>query len=207
MKGKLIFKTILLTIGVIAILAVSVFGVVSLLAPVTMMEFTDSLGLKSMSGDYAYQEYRRSENISYLARSFIVAAGLEADRAAESRFEELYVHPQFDTFCAEQDEKIEAAEGLEGISYRAYLCGLATRVKYRLASSEEEFTAVLNFAKSETEASFPQSNPLIALTVEAAGNRDKAFCTRLRDVLTDGTYTENSDLQYIIAILEGVINE
>ena len=54
---KIIFKTIFITLGIVLILAISAFGILSFAAPKTMMQFAASLGLDAISGDYAYQEY------------------------------------------------------------------------------------------------------------------------------------------------------
>ena len=65
---KLVLKTALLTLGVLLVLAVAVFGVLSLCAPALVCDFTASLGMETVSADYAYQEYQRSGSLSYLAR-------------------------------------------------------------------------------------------------------------------------------------------
>ena len=207
MKSKLVLKTILLTLGVIVILALSVFGVASLLAPVTMMQFTDSLGLRAISGDYAYQEYLRSEDISYLSRAFLIAADVRSDETAAERFEELYARKEFPAYCEEQDNKVEKPGEMQGFSYRAYLCGIAAQVRYRLMRSEEEGDAVLAFAAEETGEDFPQGNPFVALTVAAAGEKDAAFCARIKAALEERSYPQNADLENIIAIREEVIHE
>ncbi|MBR7186727.1 MAG: hypothetical protein IKD43_04510 [Clostridia bacterium] len=209
MKKQLFWKTVFLTIGVTVILALSAFGIASLLVPAAMMDFAASIGLKGISGDYAYQEYERSGDIAYLARSFIISADLKRDRTAESRFNALYESEGFEAHCEKVgDIVVEDGEGneLARASYRGYLCGLAARMYYRLAATEEDKIAVIAFASLETEASFPQANPLIALTLEATGAEDKAFCRLILSELQTGGYrTEATDLQNIINILEGII--
>lgn len=207
MKKGHFWKTILLTLGVVVVLAISAFGVVSLLAPVAMMDFTASLGLEGISGDYAYQEYERSGDVAYLARSFIVSADLKNDRTAESRFERLYKHDDFDEYCDKQDEAVIVDEEFGAFSYRGYVCGLAARVRYRLAVTAEDERDVLKFAADETLQTFPQANPLIALTAEAVRANDVAFCTRLLDKMKSGGYVENEDYQAIVNILEGIVAE
>lgn len=207
MKKQRVLSTIFITIGVVIVLAISAFGVASLLAPVAMMNFTASIGLKSISADYAYQEYERSGDVACLARSFVISAGLKHDRTANDRFNILYSLEGFDEFCAEQDETIEKVEGTEGYSYRSYVCGLAACVRYRLAKTDEEKLAVLTFASEQTETSFPQGNPLIQLTAEAAGASDSAFCTLVLEEMQSGKYdTESKDYENIIKILESVTN-
>ena len=202
---KIVWKTIVLTLCVVFILSVSAFGIASLVAPEAMMDFTASIGLDGISGDYAYQEYERSGDVACLARSFIVSADRKKDRTAEDRFNELYENENFSAFCEEQDSIISKREGFEGYSYRGYVCGLAARVRYRLskASGGEE---VIAFALSETDKTFPQGNPMIALTVEAATAKDVAFCTLLSESLQSAGFEECNDLSNMIGILEGVIH-
>ena len=48
---KIIFKTIFITLGIVLILAISAFGILSFAAPKAMMNFSASLGLDAISGD------------------------------------------------------------------------------------------------------------------------------------------------------------
>ncbi len=180
---KIILKTALITFGVTLILAISAFGITSFCAPAVMMDLTDSLGLESISGDYAYQEYQHSKDISYLARSFEIAAECGNDSVAKSRFDQLYEHEEFGAYCEAQDE-IEMQDGVPVIAYRAYVCGNGACVMYRLARTEEEKADVYAFALSETDASFPRSNPLSVLAVEAAYAKDGAFCAMLLSAIS-----------------------
>ena len=96
---KLILKTIFITCGIALMLLFAVFGIVSLWAPSAMMNFTASLGMETVSGDYAFQEYERSGNISCLARSFLIASRHKDDRNADQRFEILFGLEGFGEFC------------------------------------------------------------------------------------------------------------
>lgn len=211
MKLGLFWKTVIVTIGVIVILAFSVFGIASLLAPAAMMRFTEGLGLKSISGDYAYQEYERSGDLTYLTRSFVISAELGNDRTAESRFSTLYGAEDFSAFCTEQGDvvlKNSAGEELGRTPYRVYLCGLAASVRYRLAGDAEARDALIAFAAQETDHAFSPSNAFVALTAAAASGKDVAFCTLLKSALEGGSFdTENKDYCNIIKILEDVIHE
>lgn len=205
MKKHFVLKTIFATLGVAVILAISAFGIASLFAPAAMMELTASVGLQSISADYAYHEYERSGDIAYLARSFIISADLEHDRTADDRFSTLYGLDSFGDFCTSQDEAIGEVEYVEGYTYRSYVCGLAACVRYRLAKNEEDSANVIGFAASETDGSFPQGNPIIQLAIEAADAKDVRFCTLLLAELESGRYDAASkDYSYIVAMLEEV---
>ncbi len=206
-QRNIVFKTIFITFGVALILAIAVFGIVSLAAPATMMRFTDSLGLTQVSGDYAFQEYERSGSMECLTRSFIISAERKRYSTAEERFQVLYEDEKeaFEAYCAEQDEKL-SPEGEEGDlfaagTYRAYICGLASRVKYHLAKTEEEKAAVITFALNETDKKFPAGNPAIALATEAAKAEDKDFCSALISALEGGEFENTADLTNVIGFL------
>ena len=201
MKSKLALKTVLLTLAVIFILAISAFGIASLFAPKVMMDYTAKHGLKSISADYAFREYERSGDLSCLARSFIVSADVGLNQTADRRFTILYEDEGFADFCKLQDETLTPAEGIS-YSYRGYVCGRAAVVRYRLASTEEDRTALLEFVELETEKRFPQGNPSIQLAAALARSGDSALCLRLLEALRAGDFEENADYLAIVKILE-----
>lgn len=193
---KLILKTAIFTLCAAIVLGVSVFGIVSFCAPSVMMRFTASLGLDNVSGDYAYQEYGQSREISYLARSFEVAARNRDDKVADGRFDELIAHEDFEAYCAEQ-----SVEGVD-ISYRDYIFASGVCVKYRLAHKDEEKAAVCDLAVQETAKPFPAGNPVLRLSMEAAQAKDGTVCTYLYGRLTEAGFEQNKDYLYILTVLE-----
>ena len=202
---KLILKTALITLGATTVALVAIFGLMSLWAPATMMKFTFSLGLDSISGDYAYQEYQRSGELSYLARSFIVSANAKDDKKAEKRFELLYADEEFESFCNEQDA-IQLTEGVK-INYRSYLCAEAVRVKYRL-SAESDWEGICQFAIKETDPSFPIGNPVVALATEAIADKNSKFCEVLIPYVVDAEKDfdkETADYRYILKFLNELL--
>ena len=172
---KIVFKTIFITLGVVLILAISAFGILSFAAPKAMMSFTSSLGLDAISGDYAYQEYRRSGDIEYLARAFEIAAFEGRSDAAAERFEELYENEGFSDYCKAQDG-VELGEDIPENNYRSYACSLGASALYAVAETDDEKLEVYTFALSETSGEFEGNNPLCSLSSAAAGAGDAAFC-------------------------------
>ena len=207
---KTILRTALITLAISLVLIVAVFGFVSFCFPYVMMDFTASLGMKNLSGDYAYQEYERSGDMDCLARSFVIAAEQENDRTAENRFVILYgeegseERSKFDEYCASYEVDSSTAGNVD-VSMRSYILGLASRVKYRLAkTSEEKRQDVISFAIGATERSFPQGNPVVYLAIEAVDKADGAFCELLRTALDGAGFEENSDFTAVVKLLEGV---
>lgn len=201
---KLILKTALITFGAALVLAVSVFGIVSLCAPAAMMRLCESMGLKGLSGDYAYQEYERSGDLDCLARSFLICAEENDNAKASARFDLLYADEGFSAYCS---ETFTPSEEIPAYSYRDYLCSVAARVKYRTAGTDEQKQAALDFAKNETGEAFPGGNALLMLSVEAAQKKDKPFCEKLKAEIEGGNYADNADKTSIVKILEETIHE
>ncbi len=205
---KLVVKTSFITLGVCLILLLSLFGVLSLCVPYEMSKFTANLGLYTLSGDYAYQEYERSGDIKYLARSFEIAAERGGARKAESRFAGLIAHEDFETYCAERDEQMAQLE-TPPYKYKDYVYGRGSRAKYRLAKTEDEKEIVCAFAIEYTEDSFPAGNPVMTLAVEGASKQDGALCAMLLEKLQNGgrNFADNADYTSIVKILEEFKNE
>lgn len=219
---KIVFKTIFITLGVVLILAISAFGILSFAAPKAMMSFTSSLGLDAISGDYAYQEYRRSGDIEYLARAFEIAAFEGRSDAAAERFEELYENEGFSDYCKAQDG-VELGEDIPENNYRSYACSLGASALYAVAETDDEKLEVYTFALSETSGEFEENNPLCSLSSAAAGAGDAAFCKTILDnmqkeqkfnalraqaSLEDDQYTEGYELYLqTIELLEEAANE
>ena len=219
---KIVFKTIFITLGVVLILAISAFGILSFAAPKTMMSFSASLGLDAISADYAYQEYRRSGDLDYLAYAFEVAAQEGRPDAAAERFEEFYENEGFTDYCKAQDET-DLGEDIPKLTYRSYACSLGAEASYSVAETEEEKLEVYTFALSETWGDFQPNNPLCSLVRAASEAGDAAFCKtilaniqkeqkfnalRAQASLEDGEYTEGYEL-YLETIerLEEAANE
>ncbi len=211
---KLILKTALVTVGVILILAVSVFGIMSFCAPATMMRFCESIGLETISGDYAYQEYQNSNKLEYLAHAFELAANKNNYSTAEDRFEELYGKAgseqrlAFAEFCEEQN-KVSLPAGVPERNYRSYLCGRAAVVKYHLALTEDEKDAVCSFAIEETGREMLPESPLMSLAIEAIDDENGEFCTLLLTRVSNETkfILNNTHYQNFINFLEEAVNE
>lgn len=196
---KLILKTALITLGVALVVSISVFGIVSFCAPVAMMKLTASLGMESISGDYAYQEYQQSQDISYLALSFEIAADCQNDSVAQARFDELIVHDGFEAYCTEQDAVTD--QTVSALSYRNYIYGKGVCVKYRLARTQDAKEAVYEYALQETP-SFEAWNPVFFLSLEAVEAKDTAFCQYLLQNLPQAGFEENQNYLSVISILE-----
>lgn len=208
---KLVLKTAIITFVVTAVLAIAAFGVTSFLAPSVMMRFTASLGLESVSGDYAYQEYERSGDLSYLARSFLIAADRDSDKKANERFTVLYGEEgserreAFSAYCAEYTvDDSSLPESARGLEYRMYLCGRAAVVRYRLADGAEAEGAVCDFAVSETDKAFSAGNPVVALALSAASAEDGEFCALLLERIDAAGFDHSGVYNDIVTILEDV---
>lgn len=211
---KLILKTAIITVGVVLILAVSVFGIVSFCAPASMMRFCESIGLENISGDYAYQEYQNSRRLDYLAHAFEIAEKNGRYSVAEERFEELYGEEdsprrtEFAAFCEQQNNAV-LPDGVPAYDYRSYLCGRAATVKYHLALTDDEKDAVCAFAIAETGAEANEVCPLMSLTLAAVNDGNADFCNLfLGKIKAEQRFNaENIHYQRLVKFLEEAVNE
>lgn len=214
---KLIVKTVLITLGIMLILAVAVFGIASFVAPSAMMRFFDSLGLETISGDYAYQQYQISDNLDYLARAFEIAAANNNDSVAAQRFDEFYGEEEseqreaFYTYCENQSNR-ELPGGAPDYDYRSFVCGQAAIAKYRLSassSSNEGKEEICAFALFETGEEFVEESPIVALSLDAIEKGDGEFCALLlRKIREEKRFNAENEIYInIVKGLEEVANE
>lgn len=203
---KLILKTAIITFGVTLILAISVFGIVSFCAPSVMMDLAASLGLESISGDYAYEEYLRSGDLEYLARSFVVSAENGDDADARARFELLIGDEEaFEALCEGRKAPDPSVSGGQELSFRQYIYLRAVGVKYRLARTGEEKSEAADLAVSsllKEGKTFTPYNSVVALMLEAVNANDAPFCSVLLGKLESAGFEENADYLNIVTILE-----
>lgn len=201
---RLILKTALITLFSAICLVVLVMVIVCYTAPRAMMNFTASMGMESASGTFAYREYEKSGDLDCLTRAFLIAEKHGDDETALERWELLYADAHFADYCAAgapKDEEVEDDE-LPAYSYYDYLAGCAARVKYRLAKSDAEKDAVLEFALGVMDGEhFPAGNPVIALAAEARGDAD--FLSRMRERLEAEHFEKNDSYLRLMEALEG----
>ncbi len=207
---KLLLKTALITFGITVMLFIAVFGIISFCAPRVMMNVTASLGLESVSGDYAYQEYERSGDIECLAKSFEIAAKKNQTQLASARFKAFYEDEGFDEYCTKMGD-IQPSADIPALSYRSFVCSQGVTVVYRTHRSQEDRTALCEFAVRETPSSFPRINPMLSLCWEAISAQDGALCVQLLSHLNGGEFAPTTETSTIFnnikTQMEEVINE
>ncbi len=194
---KTILKTALITLAIAVVLAISIFGIVSLCAPYAMMKFTASMGMDTISGDYAFQEYERSGDVDCLVRSFLIAAEDENYTRAEERFAKIEAEGEkFEAYCKEAS--VPTGEGIPAYSLRDYVMGRAACMKYGLGKED-----AIAFAVAETGTAFPEGNPAAALSVAAASKKDAQFCGKLLSAIEGAGFEQNAYYARVIAVLTG----
>ncbi len=199
---KLILKTALITFVSALVVVAAVFGSLSLFAPAVMSRFTASMGLETLSGDYAYSAYQRSGEIEYLAYSCEVSATHE-ESVAVKRYEELFAVEGFSVYCGTRDEKVEESmkayvSTYEQFSYGNYACAL-----YRENRKKDAIKAVLDRSQSPV----PKNGALYLLANEGIRKGDKEFCKTLAQRLTESAFANDEHCKTIISDLEVYANE
>ncbi len=202
---KLILKTALITFASAILILVIVFGSLSIWAPSIMCEFTASIGLKGLSGGFAYSAYEATGEIDYLAYACTVASdGKEA--ITVERYEKLFEEEGFLQYCAAQDELQRGNfAGLPMGSYAQYCYGNYACALYR----EGEASGAIAFVFTALEGRFEESNCAISLSLAIVQANDKTNATQMKTQLEAYSVASEDEprKQEIITILEEYINE
>ena len=200
---KVILKTALITLGAAIACGAILIVILCFAAPKVMMDFTASMGMEGVSGNFANSEWERSGDMECLARSFLTAEKGGDDETASARWDVLYAADGFADYC---ESGAPDFDDLPAYGYREYLAGCAARVKYRLASDEGAKDAVLGFAFAETDPAFAQGNPVIALSAEALTKGDTAFLSQILSRLDASEFERNEDFTRLTEKLEASIH-
>lgn len=194
---KVIAKTALKTLAVVAALIVLAFGIASLGFPSAMAGAFEKLECYSFATGYASLSYTYSKDVSDLARCAQDSILAENDKNTVKFGDMLISHEEFNAFCGKESERL-------GHDYLQYICGKTACAKYRTGNKDGAFnTASAAFSKTE---GFPENNAFAQLTVEVAVKHDadtaKRIKTALKDVSAEGGYYDA-----VINILDAIINE
>lgn len=168
---KVVFKTAVKAIIGVAILALVVFGVLSLGFPSTMAGLCENTGNFSMAAGYASLSYTYSGDVNDLNRCFAdnVQAGNDNDTV---RFgEKLIQDEKFGEVCETNSKTVTTENGKVFIDYKQFVYGHVACAKYRLGDRE----AALEAAKSAMDGveNFPKNNALATLSLQVIQKADK----------------------------------
>lgn len=225
--SKIIIKSALITLAVVAGCAVAVFGILSLGFPGTLCGWCEQLGNYGFAARYASLYYAYTGNIADLGRCVEDSILAGDDGYVIKYCPELVDHGEFADYCALRDENINGSisgnEGFSGVvfSYRQYTFGALASAYYR----EGETELALGTAVSALDADvvrgefasvsysgdiygFPVNNALGSLALRVIENKDPVTGQSILDLLERVTAVGGEQTKYLDTLksaLSGVI--
>ena len=177
---KVILKTALKTLIIVAVIVLVAFGVASLGFPSEMAGLCEKSGNYSMATGYASLSYTYSKNVNDLNRCFTDSVYAKNDNDIVKFGDQLISDERFAEVC-ESITVIKVKTGEKEIEipidYKQYVCGHVSAAKYRKGKNDD----ALEVAKAAMEGiqGFPQNNALAVLSLQAIESGDKDTADKL----------------------------
>lgn len=198
---KVIFKTAVKAVFIVAILALIVFGVLSLGFPGTMADLCERTGNYSMATGYASLNYTYSGNVNDLNRCFADSVYAKNDNDIVKFGDKLCADEKFAEVCEINSKTVETAGGtIVEIDYRQYVYGNLACAKYR-KGDKEGAVSVANTAMEGVQG-FPVNNALAILSLQAIQSADKETAQTLKTEVEKFTPAEAEKEYYDILLNE-----
>lgn len=192
--NKIILKAVLSTLAAVLILCGALVLSLMYIYPATMMQLSYDLGLDAASIQYANTAYDRSgeKEIYYIAFATEVAIGLKDSEDIEACAEKLIQNSEFETYCAEKDESINA----QG-QYAQYYYGQLYAAKYKNGKTQE----AIDGAFSSLRGGFPANNAVGVVLLSALNASDMPSVEKISQMLDaasiDETALSNAEKIYL----------
>ena len=162
---KVILRVILNTLAAIAALFVFLFSTLIIFFPSTMMSFTYDIGMDAASISYAKREYKRTDDIYYIARATETAIGIGDDGKIFSCGKAFIADDEFAAYCADMNKnKPEEAT----IGYEQYIYGQVCVSEYALGKKASAVNRAFGYIGDD----FPKQNAVAAVLVSALLKND-----------------------------------
>ena len=198
---KVILKTALKTLLIVAVIVLVAFGVASLGFPSAMAGLCEKSGNYSMATGYANLSYTYSKDVNDLNRCFTDSVYAKNDNDIVKYGDKLIADEKFAEVCESitvikvkiGDEEIEIP-----IDYNQYVCGRVSAAKYRKGNKDD----ALDVAKTAMEGvqGFPQNNALAVLSLQVIESNDKDTAEKLLDEIKTNHADTESD--YYTALVD-----
>lgn len=196
--SKVILKTALKTLLIVAVLALVAFGIASLGFPSEMAGLCERTGNYSMATGYASLSYTYSKNVNDLNRCFVDSVYAKNDNDIVKFGDELISNEKFEEVCENNSKKVTTGNGTEIIiDYNQYVNGNVAAAKYRKGNGEEALTT----AKKAMDGvqGFPKNNALSSLALAVIEKGDADFAKTLLDEIQTNHADDGND--YYVAFV------
>lgn len=175
---KLVLKTALITLASVLVLALLVYGVLSLFVPSAMVSLTDKLGMDGACARYSVSVYEKTGDIDDLAAAVERSYGAERYGDAAEYGVILLGREDFPSYCERRESEIAG----EKYDYAQFAAGIVSVSLYYDGQTD----AAVKVAFDAVGNSFPTGNAAIYLLSAAYdAERDAATCRILLTALED----------------------
>ena len=157
---KVILRAVLNTLAAIAVLFIFLFSALIIFYPSTMMKFTYDMGMDKASISYATREYKRTNEVYYIAHATETAIGIGDAERILSCGEAFIADENFAVYCAQKDVENQAKVSGE---YEQYIYGQVCVSEYALGRK----SAAVERAFGYLGNAFPAKNAVAAVLVNA----------------------------------------
>lgn len=194
---KVIAKTALKMLAVVAALLVVAFGVASLGFPSAMAGMFEKFGNYSFATGYASLSYTYTKDVADLARCAQDSILAGNDKNTVKFGDKLVAHEDFDAFCAEESERLN-------LDYSQYICGGIACARYRTGNADG--AVELAAAAVLKCGSFPEGNAIVQLTLAVEKKNDRAAAGSIKEIMTTIS-AEGKTYEAVINTLNRILNE
>lgn len=180
--NKVILKTALLTLAVLAFAAALVFSLWILISPQTMASSCEKTGNYAFAVTCADLRYKYTKNVDDLARCAQDSISAKNDSLIVKYGEQLIADGGFEDLCTRKDAIIAGTEyGAYASGYKGYICGSLAAAQYLTGNTDKAV------ATAEKYASYNK------LVIEIYNKKDKDAAGKVLTAL-DGSDQDLSKL-------------
>ncbi len=204
---KLVLKTALITLASVLVLALLVYGVLSLFVPSAMVSLTDKLGMDGACARYSVSVYEKTGDIDDLAAAVERSYGAERYGDAAEYGVILLEREDFSSYC----ERRENAMAGQKYDYAQFAAGIVSVSLYYDGQTD----AAVKVAFDAVGSSFPTGNAVIYLLSAACdAEKDADTCRilltalqELRGQLPAGAQEDAEAVSQWITLLETFLSQ
>ena len=206
--SKVILKTALKTLLIVAVVVLVAFGVASLGFPSDMASLCEKSGNYSMATGYASLSYTYSKDVKDLNRCFTDSIYAKNDGNIVKFGDQLIGDEKFSEVCESITVIkviVDKKEIERPIDYKQYVYGQVAAAKYRMGDKAQAMETAQE-AMTEVEG-FPANNALAILSLQVIQSGDKGTAKELLNEITSKHQDESDYYNVLISELENLSAE
>lgn len=194
---KVILKTAIKTLIIVAVLALVAFGIASLGFPSEMAGLCEKSGNYSLATGYASLSYTYSKDVNDLNRCFADSVFAKNDNDVVKFGDMLIAHEKFEEACQTNSKTVTTQGGtVITIDYKQYVYGNVSVAKYKLGKKDEALELAKTAMNAEDVQGFPKNNALAMLSLQVIESGDKDTAAKLLEEVQ--THADESEYYTVL---------